>query len=404
MKVLILHPNFPGQYVLIAPYLAKDTQNQIIALAKNDRKYPMPGVRVVTYQLTRSPAKETHAYSQTMEDAVLDGQAVFRAANELKHQGFIPDVIIGHTGWGSTLYLKDLFPDVPLIGYFEWFYRAVGGDVKYWPDEKVEVNDVLRIRTKNAHHLLNLDACDVGYCPTEWQRKQFPTEYLDKLQVIHDGIDTDFCKPQAGVKLILEDIKLNLSEIPEIITYVSRGFEAYRGFPQFMDAIRIVLKNRPKCHVVLVGDDRVCYGAQLPEGMTYKQMELAKGGLDMSRVHFVGTRNRRDYLRILQASRVHVYLTRPFVLSWSVLEAMAIGCPLVSSATPPVEEVVIDGENGLLADFRSPEQIAQRVEEMLDDRRLAKSLGENARTTILERYALDKMLNKQMNLIYSQLK
>ena len=405
MNILILHPNFPAQYVYLAPFLASDSNNRVVALA-NSANYSVynKGVRVVRYKVLREAARETHIYSKTMEEAILDGQAVFRAVRELGYQGFVPDVVIGHTGWGSTLFLKDLYPDVPLIGYFEWFYRSSGSDVGYWEDDKVTLDGMARIRMKNAHHLVNLNACDLGYCPTKWQKSQFPLEYQDKLEVVHEGIDTNFCKPDSAAKLILDDIKLDLSGEEEIITYVSRGFEAYRGFPQFMDALRIVMKHRSKCHAVLIGADKVCYGEQLAKGDSYKSRELTKGGFDMSRVHFVGVRNRADYLKILQNSSVHVYLTRPFVLSWSVLEAMSIGCPLVSSATPPVEEVVVDGENGLLADFRSPEEIAAKMEQILEDRALAKRLSENARTTILERYSVDQMIKKQLAMIHSQLK
>ena len=316
MNVLVLHPNFPGQYMYLAPFLAENPNNRVVALSKSITTVPMSGVRIVTYKPLREVARETHLYGQTMEESILDGQAVFRAVNELRYQGFMPDVIIGHTGWGSTLFLKDLYPAVPLIGYFEWFYRSKGGDVGYWEDDKVMFEDMARIRMKNAHHLVNLNACDLGYCPTKWQKSQFPLEYQDKLEVVHEGIDTNFCKPDLVAKLILDDIKLDLSGEEEIITYVSRGFEAYRGFPQFMDALRIVMKHRPKCHAVLIGADKVCYGQPLAGDDSYKKRELEKGELDMSRVHFVGVRNREDYLKILQNSSVHVYLTRPFVLSW----------------------------------------------------------------------------------------
>lgn len=284
------------------------------------------------------------------------------------------------------------------------YYNAFGSDAKFWEDEFLSLNDTLRIRTKNLHHLSNLVSCDIGYCPTYWQKQQFPKEFHPKLEVIHEGVDTTLCCPKPEVKLVLEDISLDLSEQDEIITYVSRGFEPYRGFPQFMDAIRIVLANRPKCHVVIVGKDRTCYGAPSPDNRTYQQIEMDKGGLDMNRVHFVGLRNRTDYAKILQASTVHVYLTRPFILSWSLMESMAAGCCLVSSATPPVQEVITSGENGLLADFRSPKQIASQIETALDDANLREKLSKRARETIVDRYDLDKMLAKQMDLIYSQIK
>lgn len=403
MNILILHPSFPGQFIYLAKFLAKSTENKVVFLTKNINGHDIEGVQVAVYKTEREVSTAMHAYLKPAEAAVLEGQAVVRAVHGLKGHGFIPDIAIGHAGWGSMLYLKDIYPDLPVISYFEWYYHALNSDAQWWPDETMEMNDLLRVRTKNAHHLLSLETCDAGFTPTMWQHHHIPTAYKDKVSVIHEGVDTEFLVPNEDTKLVLDDIQLDLSDAKEIVTYVARGFEEYRGFPQFMDSIRILLSRRPECHVVIVGDDKVCYGAQTKD-KTYKEFEVEKGGYDTSRVHFVGPRNRGDYLKILQASNVHIYLTRPFVLSWSMLEAMSIGCPLVASATPPVEEVVVDGVNGLLANFRSPEHIAMRVEELLDDRELAKRLGKGARETILEKYELKMCLRKQVNLMFSKIK
>jgi len=148
--------------------------------------------------------------------------------------------------------------------------------------------------------------------------------------------------------------------------------------------------------VVVVGGDGIHYGPQLPNGQTWKDKMLAELPLDRSRLHFTGFLNRPDYLTVLQASTVHVYLTRPFVLSWSMLEAMACGCTLVASATPPVQEILLDGVNGLLADFFSPENLADRVEEALTDKALRRALAHRARETILDRFDLKQMLPRQL--------
>lgn len=406
MNILVLHPAFPGQFLYLAPYLGKNPENKVVFLAKdNTIGVNLSGVGLALYKAPRAVRKDCHPYLQPTEEAVLTGQQVARSLGSLKKKGFVPDVMIGHTGWGSLLYAKDIYPDVPLLGYFEWYYHAVHSDSYWWPDEIPSVDMKLRIRTKNAHHLLSLEACDAGYVPTRWQYDQFPEEFRYKLSVVHDGIDTNFCRPAAkrpGIEL--EDVKLNLPAGTEIITYVSRGFEEFRGFPQFMDAIREVLARRPLCHVVLMGQDRICYGSKLAGDMTYQQQEEQKGGYDTERVHFIGSRNRGDYRKVLQASSVHVYLTRPFVLSWSLLEAMSFGLPLVASKTPPVEEVVEDGVNGLLAEFRSPHHIARRIEELLDDRELAARLGKAARETILERYELTRCLHQQEDMLYRLVK
>ena len=405
MNLLIMHPNFPAQFLYLAQYFARSPRNRVVFLTKETNGNRLKNVTIVGYKPKREPTQGVHPYVRPMEQAVLDGQATLRAAVSMQEKiKFRPDVIIGHTGWGSTLYMKDIYPEVPLIGYFEWYYHAKDSDMAWWPDEKPSIDDMLRLRTLNAHHLVNLQACDVRYTPTQWQKSQFPLMYQEGMHVIHEGVDVDFCRPNPGAKLVLKDKGLDLSDAEEIITYVSRGFEPYRGFPQFMEAIRIVLGRRKKTHVVLVGMDRTCYGAQPPKGKTWKGIEEERGGYDKERVHFVGHLNRLDYQKVLQASTVHVYLTRPFVLSWSMIESMSFGCALVGSKTPPVEEVVVDGENGLLANFRQPEHIAQRIEELLDDPALRARLGKAARETVLARYNTNDRVKELANLIYGAMR
>ncbi|MEM9568761.1 MAG: glycosyltransferase, partial [Cyanobacteria bacterium P01_E01_bin.34] len=257
------------------------------------------------------------------------------------------------------------------------------------------------IRTKNSPILLDLYSCDAGLCPTKWQQQQFPTEFRDKLTVMHDGIDTDTFKPNPGSKLVLPDIGLNLSQASEIVSYVSRGMEPYRGFPQFIQALQILQKRRPDCHAVIVGEDRVCYGSQRADGKTYKEAMLEEFPLDMSRVHFTDGLPYRDYLKVIQSSDVHVYLTYPFVLSWSLMEAMSTGCAIVASNTPPVTEMIQEGESGLLVDFFSPEQIADRVEEALDNRDRMKILRANARDTIVQRFDQKALLPQHIDWMMS---
>ncbi|MBR6013096.1 MAG: glycosyltransferase [Selenomonadaceae bacterium] len=413
MNIFILHPSFPAQYLNLAPYLGRNPENKVTYLSKENSINAQ--LRNVTLALYKKPDEKAEKWIETCgplrpaAEAVIEGQAAVRAMEWLaKEQGVKPDIIIAHTGWGSTLYCKDLYPNVPIIGYFEWFYHAENSDSFWWPDEIPQMSNKISIRTRNAHHLMNLDLCDAGITPTQWQYQQFPEEYKPKLHVIHEGIDTKFCSPDPSGKrpgLVLDDVKLNLPEGTEILTYVARGFEIYRGFPYFMDAVRILLQRRPNLHVVVVGKDRICYGAHLKDAQnketTYLKEEQKKGGFDTNRVHFVGLRNRGDYQKILRASSCHVYLTRPFVLSWSCLEAMSFACPMVASKTPPVQEVIEDNVNGLLAEFRSPYHIARRVEELLDDRELAKKLGERARETIQERFELMKCMRAQEDLMYS---
>ncbi|AFY79210.1 glycosyltransferase [Pleurocapsa sp. PCC 7327] len=398
MKILFLHPNFPAQFRHLAVALAQDKQNQVV-FGTTRKEGQLAGVYKAVYSPSREVRPETHHYVRTLENAVLQGQAVYRMAEQLKAQGFVPDVVYGHSGWGPTLFIKDVFPESQLLCYFEWFYHARGSDADFDPSEPLTPDDVARIRIKNSPILVDLYSCDRGLSPTNWQRQQFPPEYQSKITVLHDGIDTAFFQPKPGAKLVLSAINSDLSHAEEIITYVARGMEPYRGFPQFMEAIALLQQRRPHCHVVVVGEERVAYGRALPDAKTYKQLMLEKLPLDLSRLHFAGLLPYSQYLKVLQASSVHIYLTHPFVLSWSMLEAMATGCLLVASDTPPVSEVVRDGVNGLLVNFFSPQEICDRVEEALDNLEKMSPIRTKARETILENYALSKLLTKHLQWI-----
>ncbi|MGL5508752.1 MAG: glycosyltransferase family 4 protein [Microcoleaceae cyanobacterium] len=398
MNFLFLHPNFPAQYRHIITALGADPQNQVVFGTKNERpEWVIPGVRKVLFNPSREPRPETHHYVRSLESAVIYGQAVFRMAEQLKAEGFVPDVICGHSGWGPTLFVKEAFPGVPVLCYFEWFYHSQNSDADFDPAEPLSIDDMAKIRVKNSPILIDLYSCDWGISPTEWQRSQFPPEFQKKLSVLHDGIDTSYFKPEPGAKLVLPN--LDLSGVSELITYVARGMEPYRGFPEFIEAIAYVQERRPNCHVVIVGSERVCYGRSLPNNMSYKQFMLEKIPLDLSRVHFVGPLPYGQYLKVIQASDIHVYLSRPFVLSWSFTEALSTGCLVLGSDTGPVREVIKDGKNGLLVDFFAPKQMADRIDEALDHPNRMADLRVKARQTILDGYDLAKLLPKHLELI-----
>ena len=395
MKILFLHPNFPAQFRHLATILGQDRQNTVV-FATNRREGNIAGVNKVIYEKSRTARPETHHYVRPLENAVLEAQAVYRIAQKLKDQGFYPDVVYGHSGWGPTLFMKDIFSRATLLCYFEWYYNAYGSDASFDPSDPINADDEARIRIKNAPILLDLASCDRGLSPTLWQRSQFPYEFQSKIKVHHDGIDTSYFKPLADAKLFLPRINLDLTNVPEIITYVARGMEPYRGFPQLIETIYILQKKRPECHFVIVGKDRVAYGKNLPDGKTYKQAMLEKFPLDISRVHFTDLLPYDEYLSVLQASSAHIYLTRPFVLSWSMLEALATGCLIVASDTAPVTEVIEDNVNGLLVNFFDPQQICDRVIEALDNPQKMAAIRHRARETILEGYDLAKLLPQHL--------
>lgn len=365
MKVLFIHQNFPGQFRHIAAHLAKQPDYQVLAIGRHTAP-GLPGVELLRYKPHRTASPQTHPYVRSFEDAVLHGQQVLRLLLDLKAKGYRPDVIVAHPGWGETLYAKDAFPNARLIHFCEYYYHAQGADLGFDPEFPPTVDDFARIRSRNALHLLNLENCDQGITPTHWQHSLHPSAYRDKIQVIHEGIDTDLLGPDPNASLTLPNGRVLKAGEP-IITYVARNLEPYRGFHTFMRALPQVLKEHPTCQVVIVGGDGVSYGSKPKDAPNWRIKMLRENPVDLERVHFLGKVPYDTYRKVLQVSAVHVYLTYPFVLSWSLLEAMASGCLIVGSDTAPVREVITHGENGLLVGFFDGQVLASQALEVLDD-------------------------------------
>jgi glycosyltransferase involved in cell wall biosynthesis len=379
-RVLFVHQNFPGQYRHLAAHYAADAGYRVVAVGEKPnllRQPRLPGVEVLGYDLPE--IDKVDPFNGAVVKAIHRGKRVAAGAAHLKRQGFRPDLIFAHIGWGEALFLKDIFPDARVLLYGEFFYRPQGGDVGFDPEFPMNAEKVLRLRVMNAPLLMSLDASDWSIAPTRWQHKQFPAAYAERMSVIHDGINTDNVCPS------------NEPREPELITYVARNLEPYRGFHVFMRAIPEIQKRRPKARIVIVGGDEVSYSPRLPPGQTYRQHLLREieGKADLSRVHFTGRIPYAEYLALLRRSSVHVYLTYPFVLSWSLLEAMSAGCLVVGSRTPPVEEVMRDGENGLLTDFFSTARLAERIDQALSMD--SRPLREAARKTVVERFDLKRV-------------
>jgi len=405
MRILFVHQNFPGQYAHLLTHYASDPSNEIVFLTRRANA-SFPQIRKIVYRLSREANPKTHFYVRSIENAVLHGQAVARVALRLKKEGFVPDVILGHNAWGETLYLKDVYPDGPLLAYFEYYYRASGGDIGFDPEFPETMDVRLRVRTLNAVNLMGLEAADRGQTATEWQHSTYPTRYRDMIAVAHEGIDTERVKPDADAKLILPDGR-ELTRADEVVTYVARNLEPYRGFHIFMRALPEIQRRRPKAQVVIVGGDEVSYGRAPANGRTWRQVMLAEVGakLDMSRVHFLGRVPYSIFVNALQVSSAHVYLTYPFVLSWSMLDAMAAGCVVIASATEPVREVMRDGETGVFVDFFDVKGIAEKVEAALGEPNVYQAMRAQTRETIEENLDLKWVcLPRQIRLVESMLR
>lgn len=397
MKVLFLHQNMPGQYKHLCRLFADDPKNQVVFVTK-PKSFDVPNIHKLEFKVPREASISTHRYLSGAEQGVLAGQEVWRSLNKLKKtEGFIPDVICSHPGWGDAMFVKDVYPDTPLLSFMEFYYRASGADVGFDPADPCNEDDKARIRTKNIVNLLSLESMDWGISPTLWQHSLHPEAFKSRISVLHDGIDTDFCVPDPNATLTLANKTFRAGD--EVVTYIARNFEPYRGFPTFMRAAEIIQKRRPNCMILAIGADEVSYGRRLQKGDTWRHRMLKEVTLDMDRIIFPGVLSYHQLINLFQISAAHIYLTYPFVLSWSSMEAMATGCAMVSSRTLPVQEVMHHEHNALLADFFSPEDVANQVVRILDSKDRMQDMRMQARKTIVDAYALKDLLPLHQQLV-----
>jgi len=404
MNYLFIHQNFPGQYRHLVRHLTSQPDNTVYFITQpNDNG--MAGVRKITYPRDQRGPINCHAYAVELDRAIYTGATVADSCRGLREQGVQPDLIVGHGGWGETLFVKDIFPDVPLLANFEFYYHAHGVDADFDPEFVSIFNDPSRLRARNGINLLAFQGADWGHSATQWQRSLYPAEMRTRISVLHEGVDTDLVRPSEDASFKLPGSGQVLTRRDEVVTYVARNLEPYRGFHIFMRALPQLLRRRKRAQVVIVGDDGVSYGAPAPPRSTFREMMLQELGakLDLKRVHFLGLTDYHAYLNLLQVSSVHVYLTYPFVLSWSFVEAMACGCLIVGSATPPVLEVLRDGKNGIAVDFFAHRQLANRIESALDQRGKLQNLRDGARATALERFDLNGVLLPRWTALFDDL-
>jgi len=386
-NVLFIHQNFPGQFRGIALALSGRTDWRVLGICR-DGAAGLPGIEMLRYKLHRHPANGTHHYLHGYENGVLHGQAVLRLLISLKKGGYRPDVIVGHPGWGETLYVKEVFPHTSLIHFCEYYYHTRGADAGFDPEFPLDINDAARIRTRNAMHLLNLEQCDLGVTPTRWQHSLHPSAYRDKIHIIHEGIDTACLRPDMGATLKLPNGRI-LRAGDAVVTYVARNLEPYRGFHKFMRALPTILRCHPDCEVVIVGGNEVSYGNKPVDARDWRSKMLMENPVDQNRVHFLGKVPYEVFKKVLQVSAAHVYLTYPFVLSWSMLEAMASGCVVIGSKTAPVEEVIKHGETGILVNFHDHMELAESVLSVLHRRVDTALMRATARECMAKRYKLE---------------
>jgi glycosyltransferase involved in cell wall biosynthesis len=412
MHVLYVHQNFPAQFGHIAAHLV-DKLGWQTSFVSETPEGVVGGIRKIQYRTTGGATKQNHFCSRTFENTIWHCEGVYRALRAAKIDK--PDLIVGHSGFGSTLFLREIYPDVPVINFFEYFYRPHddNSDMDFRKDLGWQLDEMkyMRSRCRNAMILLDLNNCQLGYCPTQFQKSRFPGEYDQKLRVVFDGIDR---KVYHGFN---EELRPSVDqrtgprtiggvEIPagyKVITYCSRGFESMRGFDIFMKACKRIVAERSDVIVLIAGTDRIAYGGdeQYTGGKSFKEWVLSQDQYDLDRIKFLGRIDPLDLAKMLAAGDLHIYLTVPFVLSWSMMDAMSAGAVVLGSDTAPIREMIVDGQNGLLANFFDPDDFAAKALKVLDDPAAFRPLGRAAEQMIVDKYSLEAV-TPQMLALYEE--
>jgi glycosyltransferase involved in cell wall biosynthesis len=394
MHVLFIHNNFPAQFGHIAAHLTQQKGFRCTFVSQQTASR-VASIELIPYQIHGGATEQTHYCSRSFENAIWHSHAVYEALE--RRPDVRPDLIVAHSGFLSTVFLRQLY-DCPIVSYFEYYYQTRGADMDFRPDFPYPAINRLRARARNANLLLDLDDCDAGYSPTRWQRGLFPPLYRPKIRVIFDGIDTSLWQPMAAPQR-----RIGSWVIPEgarVVTYVSRGLESLRGFDIFMKMAKMLYQRRRDVLFFVVGDDRVCYGGDpdFTGNPSFKQWVLARDDYDLSRFVFTGLLPAPALVQLFALSDLHVYLTVPFVLSWSLMDALACGTTVLASNTAPVCEMIQDGQNGLLVDFFDMERMADLADKVLNDPAAYRPLGQAGVQMIRERYSLEVCLPRMLDL------
>jgi glycosyltransferase involved in cell wall biosynthesis len=399
MHVAFVHRRGFGQFAALAAHLAQAGNEVSLITETIDQK--IPSVRVVRHRAESGPRANPGMarHMGTPDHHARIGHRVAETLDAMGRQGLVPDIVVGHIGWGSMMFLKDVLPQVPALGYCEFFYRSEGADIGFAPDDRADLETRKRLRLRNIAQLLSLEAIEAGISPTHWQRSLYPADAQGRISVCHEGVDTARFRPDPTTSVRLSDGRVLGAGGSPIVTFVARDLEPYRGFPQALAAAAKVVRQRPDALFVFVGGDGTSYGVPPPGGGSWRDHLLESLDMPPENILFPGVVPHSVLRQLFQISAAHLYMTYPFVLSWSVLEAMACGALVIGSDTEPVREVIRAGRNGLLVPFFDADALAEAILGALENPERHVGMRAAARRTVERRFRLADCLGRQQDLL-----
>lgn len=360
--ILFVHNNFPGQFGFIAGAMVAQGHRCVALGSKTARA--TPGVKVAHWSINRGTTNGIFDAATRAEADFIRGRGAAESALTLQKQGFDPEIIIGHPGWGETIFLGEVFPKAKQLLHGEFYYRSEGGDVGFDPEfGELSMEERFRIHAKNATMAMAYADATRIVCPTPFQASVLPPAFQPKISVIHEGVDTNSIGPRPNASFTLADGRV-LDRSTPVITFINRRFEPLRGYHVFMRALPRLMAEVPDAQVLLIGHEGGRgYGQEAPKGQTWRDhfLDEVRDRVDMDRLHFTGALPHDKLHEAMRISAAHIYYTYPFVLSWSLIEAMACECLILGSNSRPVRDAITSGENGLLNDFFDLDALSQTM-------------------------------------------
>tara|TARA_B100000674_G_scaffold498388_1_gene536456 strand:+ start:1733 stop:2938 length:1206 start_codon:yes stop_codon:yes gene_type:complete len=397
MKLLLVHQNFPGQFRDLGPALC-DRGHELKAIGSSQRPTDQR-IEVLRYQHNLGERSGVHPHSLEVDEWITRSEQVANLAMKLKQRGWAPDVMLAHPGWGEALLLRQVFPSTPLVIWPELWLRPEHLGIS---STGMNVGQMQYLRIKDWLIDGAMADASLAVLPTQYQASTFPARWQHKIAVVHEGVPEAMLQlPRLGQLTIANGVTLG-QDVP-VVTFISRNLEPMRGFPTFMRAMPSLLAHNPKVQIVIVGGDEVSYSSAPGDGRTWRDHLLEELGdrIDRNRVHLFGRMPHDQLQKLYRRSDLHVYLSKAFVLSWSLLELMACGTPVLGEANSMMEELIQPGVNGAL--WRGqPENLAKAILTLLEKPDQLRQWGRQAKQQLQPTYLQQHCLNQLEHLLQQQ--